>query len=71
MAFLILGKTLGKKPLWCEAHQGFFLGSVCGNSLVFASENIFGVPSIYSLGSPKGLHYMESIECTPFSMIPP
>ena len=62
MAFLILGKTLGKKPLWCEAHQGFFLGSVCGNSLVFASENIFNILPRESKGTPLyGVHWMYSI----------
>ena len=65
--------TLGQRPLWDEALQGFFLGSVRGNSLLFALEfNILPRESIEnSWERPRGLHFMESIECSPFSMIPP
>ena len=64
--------TLGQKPLWREALQGFFLGSVRGNSLVFALEYIFGVPSIYSLGSPLRTHgnrQRDSITWNPLNVV--
>ena len=65
----IFGKTLGQKPSGPAAPRVFGRGSGLRCGFGFAFGKSFGVPSIYSLGTP--LSTRGTSRGAPFTIIPP